>query len=113
MPKYRYNAGEDSILPGTRVSVRNDDVNGALRKLKKTLEREDRQKDLAKHEYFEKPSIKRKRARDIGRRRQQHSQNDLLSVTRRANPTGTKWMKSKRKRRKVLDAQTQLRRLTR
>lgn len=105
MPKNRNNH-QDKIIPGTSVNVRNDDVNYALRKLKKILEREDRQKDLAKHEYFEKPSIKKKRTRDLAKRRHQNSQTDFHSVYRAAHPSGTKWMKSKRKRRRVLDAKT-------
>jgi small subunit ribosomal protein S21 len=48
---------------GSRVEVKNNDINFAMRKLKKILERDNLQRDLAKHEYFEKPSVKRKRAR--------------------------------------------------
>ena len=37
-------------IPGTSVEVRNGDVNGAIRRLKKILENDNRQKELAKRE---------------------------------------------------------------
>ena len=46
---------------GRSIEVYNDDVNGAIRKLKKVLERMDFQKELSKREFYEKPSKKRKR----------------------------------------------------
>ena len=58
-------------VQGANVEVRNDDVNGALRRLRKILETDNRQKDLAKHEYYEKPSVKRKRERAAAVKRQQ------------------------------------------
>lgn len=57
--------------PGANVEVRNDDVNGALRRLRKILENNNRQKELAKHEYYEKPSATRKRERAQAVKRQQ------------------------------------------
>ena len=56
-------------MKGTSISVWNGDVNGALRKLKKILERADRQKELSKREFYEKPSAKRKKAKAAGRKR--------------------------------------------
>lgn len=61
-------------VQGANVEVRNDDVNGALRRLRKILETDNRQKDLAKHEYYEKPSVKRKRERAAAVKRQQKQQ---------------------------------------
>lgn len=61
-------------VPGANVEVRNDDVNGALRRLRKILENNDRQKDLAKHEYYEKPSATRKRERAQAVKRAQKEQ---------------------------------------
>lgn len=58
-------------VPGANVEVRNDDVNGALRRLRKILENNNRQKELAKHEYYEKPSATRKRERAQAVKRQQ------------------------------------------
>ena len=50
---------KEEQMKGTSISVWNGDVNGALRKLKKILERADRQKELSKREFYEKPSAKR------------------------------------------------------
>lgn len=60
---------DELFFRGARVEVRNNDVNFALRKLKKILERDNFQRDLAKHEYYEKPSVKRKRARAAAKKR--------------------------------------------
>ena len=49
---------------GRSIEVYNDDVNGAIRKLKKVLERMDFQKELSKREFYEKPSKKRKRKKE-------------------------------------------------
>jgi small subunit ribosomal protein S21 len=48
---------------GTRVEVRNGDIDGALRRLKKILIREDWAKDIARTTHYEKPSETRKRKR--------------------------------------------------
>lgn len=60
---------ETNHFKGASVEVRNGDVNYALRKLKKILERDNWQKDLAKHEYYEKGSVKRKRRKEAARKR--------------------------------------------
>jgi ribosomal protein S21 len=57
------------VLSGKTISVWKDDVNGALRKLKRILENDGRQKDLARHEFYEKPSVKRKRAKSVAKNR--------------------------------------------
>ena len=91
-------------IQGASVEVRNGDVNTALRRLKKILETDNRQKDLAKHEFYEKASVQKKRARDQAvKRTQRELTKDIMSGTVN-KPTGVKWMKSKRKRRKILDA---------
>ena len=64
---------------GASVYVRNDDVNGALRRLKKILENDNRQKELAKREYYEKPSAKKKRMKDSAKKRYQREQKKLLA----------------------------------
>jgi ribosomal protein S21 len=92
-------------IQGASVQVRNGDVNSALRKLKKILEGDDRQKDLAKHEFYEKPSAKNKRSRDAAKKRTKRAQYDNVLSGNISKPVGTKWQKSKRKRRKVLDAE--------
>lgn len=93
---------------GASVFVKNDDVNGALRRLKKILEADNRQKVLSQKEYFEKPSVSRKRAKDQARKRTKKDQLSENSILTAQKPTGTKWMKSKRKRRKVLDKEQML-----
>jgi len=92
-------------IQGASVQVRNGDVNSALRKLKKILENNDRQKELAKHEFHEKPSVTRKRARDAAKKRSKRERQDQIISGTIKKPTGTQWQKSKRKRRRVLDAE--------
>ena len=99
------------IIRGCKVTVRNGDVNGALRTLKKILDRDDRQKELAKREFYERPSIKRKRAKDMAVKRAQRENTDFGSLYRQSNPPGVSWNKSKRKRRRVLDAQNRFNRM--
>lgn len=94
---------KNKIIQGASVQVHNGDVNNALKKLKKILDNDERQKDLAKHEFFEKPSVKNKRMRAAARKRQQRLRNEELIKGVYRKPTGTKWMKGKRPRRKVLD----------
>jgi ribosomal protein S21 len=95
---------ESGSIQGASVQVRNDDVNSALRKLKKILETDNRQKDLAKHEFYEKSSVKRKRSRDQAKKRTKREQLQNVMSGTLNKPSGVKWMKSKRKRRRVLDA---------
>lgn len=47
-------------LRGISVTVRNNDVNGALRILKKKVQRENLMRDLAEREHYTKPSIQRR-----------------------------------------------------
>jgi small subunit ribosomal protein S21 len=47
-------------LKGISVTVRNNDVNGALRILKKKVQRENLMRDLAEREHYIKPSIQRR-----------------------------------------------------
>ena len=47
-------------LKGISVTVRNNDVNGALRILKKKVQRENLLRDLAEREHFTKASVKRR-----------------------------------------------------
>ena len=91
---------------GASVYVRNDDVNGALRRLKKILENDNRQKELAKREYYEKPSAKKKRMKDSAKKRYQREQKKLLASgdVPYQGTSDVSFMKSKRKRRKHADA---------
>ena len=47
-------------LKGISVTVRNNDVNGALRVLKKKVQRENLLRDLSEREHYTKPSMKRR-----------------------------------------------------
>ena len=60
---------KDFSKPRLFVEVRNNDVNRALRKLKKLMNAEGMIKDMRKNEYYEKPSIKRKREKAQARKR--------------------------------------------
>jgi small subunit ribosomal protein S21 len=92
-----------SYFNGRSIEVRNDDVNGALRRLKKVLERMDFQKELAKREYYEKPSVKRKRLKEQAVKR---SNKDISNRMAKGDfiPTTSdsqKSLKGKRTRRKL------------
>jgi len=56
---------------GSRVEVRNNDVNRAMRTLKKILTSEGVFKELRNRRFFEKPSMKRKKAKAAARKRWQ------------------------------------------
>ena len=106
---------EKNPFKGASVEVRNGDVNYALRKLKKILERDEWQKDLAKHEYFEKGSVKRKRRKEAAKKRQQKevTSQKLAGKWSVVRSNDQKFMKSKRKRRQRLDEQTLLQKMRR
>jgi small subunit ribosomal protein S21 len=52
---------EDLRQNGTHVEVHNNDINKALRKLKKVVQAEGIFQTLRERERFEKPSVKRKK----------------------------------------------------
>lgn len=107
MKNQRFNNKKSPVkVQGASVEVRNDDVNYALRKLKKVVDNDNQQKDLSKHEYYEKPSIKKTRNKNQAKKRAQKDKlRKLLNgEVMFKKPQGTKWMKSRRKRRKVIDA---------
>ena len=83
---------------GCKIYVRNGDVNGAIRRLKKILERDNRQKELAKREYYEKPSAKRKRQKAQGVKKAQKSFRDKVMRGEALPPVrgGQKHLKGKR-----------------
>lgn len=101
-----YNRDHNTKKPhGTCVAVRNGDVNKALKILKKILESDNRQKELAKREYFEKPSLARKRRRNAAKKRHQKDREKQLANGQipMQMQSGVSYMKSKRKRRQVDD----------
>lgn len=48
---------------GTKIYVKNNDIGRAMRKLKKLMQQEKVFQTLKEKEFFEKPSLKRKRAK--------------------------------------------------
>lgn len=54
---------------GLYVEVRNNDVSRALRKLKKLVTQEGVIKEIRAKEYYEKPSLKRKKQKAAARKR--------------------------------------------
>ena len=67
MPKH--DKRQEQIVRGLKVEVRNNDVGFALRKFKKKIQEDGIMQELRGREYFEKPSIKRKKAKAAGRAR--------------------------------------------
>ena len=54
-----------------RVEVRNNDINGALRVLKKKLQADNVFNELRRKEYYESRGEKRRREKNAAKRRQQ------------------------------------------
>ena len=54
---------------GTKIYVKNNDIARAMRKLKKLMQQEKVFQTLKEKEFFEKPSIKRKKAKAAARKR--------------------------------------------
>ena len=59
----------DSKRKGLTVEVRNGDFNFALRKFKKKIQEDGILQELRQREFYEKPSLKRKKAKAAGRSR--------------------------------------------
>mgnify|MGYP001586590300 CR=1 FL=1 len=99
---------------GTKIVVWNNDVNGALKKLKKVLERADRQKELSRREFFEKPCQKRKRAKSqaVKRERKREDTQIMNGEWMPHIDTSNKAMKGKRQRRKAFMQKERLRKLS-
>jgi ribosomal protein S21 len=104
---------EPTGLSGKTVTVYRDDVISALRKLKKILERDDRQKDLAKHECYEKPSVKRKRKMDTAKSNWRRRVDEMRKSGEWVDSKSAdlSWLKSKRKRRAKVDLGSKIARL--
>lgn len=58
-----------NIIKGTSVEVRNDDVNGALRRFKKKVQDSGILQELKEREFYEKPTTRRKRAKAAAKSR--------------------------------------------
>ena len=88
---------------GRAIEVRFDDVNGAIRRLKKVLEKMDFQKELSKREYFEKPTAKRKRKKQDAVKRTKKETEAMIMRGEWIPPTpvGSSHLKGKREKRKA------------
>ena len=103
-----------SQFKGRSVDVRFDDVGGALRRLKKVLERMDFQKEVSKREYFEKPSAQRKRLKDQAVKRTKKEVDAKIAKGEwmpQQNDTDQSHLKGKRQRRKHWMLKQKVRRL--
>ena len=69
MKRFKKMSSDINDRSGLYVEVRNNDVNKALRRLKKLMNQEGMVKDMRKHEYYEKPSVVRKRQKAQARKR--------------------------------------------
>tara|TARA_X000000950_G_C13877112_1_gene645312 strand:- start:667 stop:1062 length:396 start_codon:yes stop_codon:yes gene_type:complete len=98
---------------GRNIEVRNDDVNGAIRRLKKVLEKMDFQKEISKREYYEKPSVKRKRLKDQAKKKTKQEIDKQIMRGEWMPPevVGLKHLKGKREKRKAWMAKERIRRL--
>lgn len=68
MAKSKHNE-KDAIISGMRVEVRNNDLNRALRKLKKKLAEDGILQELRNREYYESKGTKRRKAKEAAIRR--------------------------------------------
>ena len=82
--------------------------------MKKILERADRQKELSKREFYEKPSAKRKRKKDAAVKRTRKAEDMQISKGEWMPHTGDnlKSMKGKREKRKAFMQKQRIKRLT-
>ncbi len=67
-PNPNYNRSDVS-LQGTRVEVRNNDVTKAMRKFKRKVQEDGILQEYRERQYFEKPSLVRKKAKAAARSR--------------------------------------------
>lgn len=64
-------------LRGMAVRVKNNDVNRALRKLKRLLQTDGIFQEMRAREYYEKPSMKRKREKAQAKKRWQKKLSEM------------------------------------
>lgn len=65
----RTNQYNSNNVAGLKVEVRNGDFNYALRKFKKKVQEDGILQELRQREFYEKPSLKRKKAKAAARAR--------------------------------------------
>lgn len=69
---------DDNEQRGLYVKVKNNDVNKAMRKLKKMITAEGLMQELRKREFYEPPSIRKKREKAQARKRWLKKQAEIL-----------------------------------
>lgn len=69
MKRFKPMSSDINDRRGLYVEVRNNDVNKALRRLKKLMNSEGMVKDMRKKEFYEKPSAIKKREKAQARKR--------------------------------------------
>ena len=69
MKRFKPMSSDINDRRGLYVEVRNNDVNRALRRLKKLMNQEGMVKDMRKNEFYEKPSVIKKREKAQARKR--------------------------------------------
>lgn len=69
MRQNRNNNNSNDRVKGLIVEVRNNDVNYALRKFKKKVQEDGILQEVRNREYYEKPSLVRKKAKAAARAR--------------------------------------------
>ena len=106
---------ETKKFTGRAIEVYNGDVNGAIRKLKKVLERMDFQKELSKREFYEKPSVKRKRQKDQAIKKANKERDNMImrGEWMPQERVGSKHLKGKREKRAVWMIKEKVKRLRR
>jgi|TARA_B100000925_G_C21949187_1_gene448133 small subunit ribosomal protein S21 len=65
----RFNHKKDYEKTGMQVEVKNNDVNRALRKLKKKIAEDGLMQDLRRREFFESKGTKKRKAKEAAIRR--------------------------------------------
>ena len=68
-PRNQNTAPRQSGPRGTRVEVRDNNMNQAMRRLKKILQAEGVFREMRDRRFFEKPSMKRKKAQAAAKKR--------------------------------------------
>lgn len=103
----------EPISTGASVRVIDGNVDKSVRILKKILLKADRQKEIAKREFYEKPSAKRKRLKNQAKKRwaKEVWDNQMKGNMPVPAPVGQKYLKTKKKRRKEFLRQEMVRKM--
>ena len=111
--KFDSNQKREPISKGASVRVIDGNVEKSVRILKKILLKADRQKELSKREFYEKPSAKRKRLKNQAKKRwaKEVWDNQMKGNIPIPSPVDQKHLKTKRKRRKEFLRQEMVRRM--